>query len=67
MTIYSGEAARKLKVHYSTLFSLVRDGRVKPAPQKDSTGRYVWTPEDIARVKAVLDARRRFTPSNSGT
>ncbi len=65
--IYSGEAARQLKCHYSTLFALVRDGRVRPCPKRDSTGRYLWTAEDIERARVVLDARRRFTPSNSGT
>jgi DNA-binding transcriptional MerR regulator len=53
----SGTVARQLRVRYPTLFALIRDGDL-PAPAKDSTGRYVWSAEDVERARRILEARR---------
>jgi hypothetical protein len=51
-------AARRLKVPYSRLVSLLRYGKVAP-PRKDSSGDYVWTEDDLAAARRVLDSGRR--------
>jgi hypothetical protein len=51
------EAARRLGVPYHRLFGLLRDGKLGP-PQKDSSGEYVWGPEDVERARLALRARR---------
>jgi hypothetical protein len=53
----SPAAARELGITYSTLSNLIRHGHIAPPP-KDSSGDFVWLPEDLERVRAVLAARR---------
>jgi hypothetical protein len=50
--------ARLLDVPYSRLFDLLRS-RQLAAPQKDSSGDYIWTDEDIERARAALAQRQR--------
>jgi predicted site-specific integrase-resolvase len=47
-----------LGVRYTYLANWLRDGRLTP-PAKDSSGDFIWTPEDIERARAALTARRR--------
>ncbi len=54
----SGAVCRELRVRYATLFNLIQEGRLDPAPAKDSTGRYLWTAEDSDRARRVLESRR---------
>jgi hypothetical protein len=48
--------AERLGIGYHLLFGLIRSRRLTP-PAKDSSGDYVWTPDDIERVRAALAAR----------
>ena len=50
-------AADALGVGYWRLIGLLRSKRL-PAPQKDSSGDYLWTPEDIERARQALAVRR---------
>lgn len=53
-------AARELGISYSRLHGLLRAEKMA-APQKDTSGDYVWTDEDLeaARRAMVLDYRRK--------
>jgi DNA-binding transcriptional MerR regulator len=48
--------AHELRIPTYSLFNLVRYG-VIPAPARDSSGHYVWSPEDQARARAAIEAR----------
>jgi hypothetical protein len=50
-------AADLLGVGYWRLIGLLRSKRL-PRPQKDSSGDYLWTPEDIERARRALAGRR---------
>jgi hypothetical protein len=54
-------AARALGTTYHRLMGLIRFDKLNPAPQRDSSGHYVWSPEDMERARAALlvDFRRR--------
>jgi hypothetical protein len=54
----SAAVARLLNCPYGKLFYLIRTDRLQ-APEKDSSGDYVWTPDDIARARAALAAPRK--------
>jgi hypothetical protein len=47
-------AATSIGVAESYLISLIRRKAIVP-PQKDSSGDYIWTPENIAAAKAQVD------------
>jgi DNA-binding transcriptional MerR regulator len=47
-----------LGITYHRLFELIRSNKI-PSPQKDSSGDYVWTEQDIERARHALAARRR--------
>jgi DNA-binding transcriptional MerR regulator len=47
-----------LGITYHRLFELIRSNKITP-PQKDSSGDYVWTEQDIERARQALAARRR--------
>jgi hypothetical protein len=51
-------AARRLNVPYTQLMSLLRHGKITP-PQKDTSGDYLWTEEDLAAVRTALAKARR--------
>jgi hypothetical protein len=53
-------AAEHLCLKAKTLLALIRHRRIL-APEKDSSGDYVWSPRDLARARAALriDRRRR--------
>jgi hypothetical protein len=54
-------AAAACDCTYWELIGLLRSGRLTP-PAKDSSGDYVWTPEDVERARAALrDGRRPGT------
>jgi hypothetical protein len=59
-TVYlkSTAVARQLNVPYHRLFGLIRGGKLEP-PLKDSSGDYVWLPEDLERARQALAAGRR--------
>jgi hypothetical protein len=42
-----------LGISYSRLINLLRTRRLVP-PQKDTSGDYVWTSEDVERARQVL-------------
>jgi len=56
----STRAAQLLGIPYSRLTSLLRAAKL-PAPQKDSSGDYWWSPGDLdaARRALTLDRRRK--------
>ena len=56
-------AARELGIPYSHLASLLRSGKFPP-PQKDSSGDFLWSPQDLeaARRAMALDRRRKKAP-----
>jgi hypothetical protein len=47
--------ADQLGISYSRLINLLRTRRLDP-PQKDTSGDYVWSPEDVERARQVLAA-----------
>ena len=49
--------ASQLNVPDHRLHYLLRGNKIAP-PQKDSSGDYVWTPEDVERARHALAARR---------
>ena len=51
-------AARELGISYSRLISLLRSERLRP-PQKDSSGDYLWTEQDLAAAREALAAAAR--------
>ena len=55
-------AARALGVTYHMLRGLIRFDKLDPLPQRDSTGDFVWFPEDLERARVLL-ASRRPTPA----
>jgi hypothetical protein len=60
-------AARELGIPYSHLASLLRSGKF-PAPQKDSSGDYLWSEQNLeeARRAMGLDRRRKAVRDASG-
>ena len=54
----SRAVADQLGVSYWRLFGLLRSGRIAP-PGKDSSGDFVWLPEDVERARAALGAGGR--------
>lgn len=60
MTLIAGckspRAARELDITLHQLRGLLRY-RDMVAPQKDESGDYVWTPEDLDRARQALAAR----------
>jgi len=52
--------ARALGISYASLFKLIRNGRIAP-PARDSSGDYIWMPDDVERAKAALAKRRKVT------
>jgi hypothetical protein len=53
----SAAVADLLGVPYWRLFDLLRTRKLTP-PAKDSSGDYVWLPEDVERARAALRASR---------
>lgn len=53
--------ARLLDVPSWRLSSLIRWGRIE-APAKDSSGDYVWLPDDIERARQALAAQHGGPP-----
>ena len=51
-------AARELGETYHRLMGLIRFNKIKP-PERDSSGDYVWTDEDLARAREALQVGRR--------
>jgi hypothetical protein len=51
-------AARVLGVTYHQLIGLLRFNKIAP-PARDSSGDYVWLPEDLERARQALAARRK--------
>jgi hypothetical protein len=49
-------AAKEVGLKYHQLIGLLRYGHIDP-PQRDSSGDFIWTDEDMARVRAALAAR----------
>ena len=52
------QVADALSVPYYRLYELLRLRKI-PAPQKDGSGDYAWTDEDIERARSALARRRR--------
>jgi hypothetical protein len=51
-------AARELGISYTRLIGLMRYGKITP-PERDTSGDYVWTDDDLARARRALTATRR--------
>jgi hypothetical protein len=51
-------AAKQLNRPYWALFALIRDGLIDP-PEKDSSGHYLWSPQDLDAARAALAQRRK--------
>jgi hypothetical protein len=58
-------AARALGVTYHILRGLIRFYKLDPLPQRDSTGDFVWFPEDMERARVLLASHRRPAPQTS--
>jgi hypothetical protein len=54
----SRAVATELAISYYRLFELIRSGKLTP-PGKDSSGDYIWTPEDVDRARQALAVGRR--------
>jgi hypothetical protein len=54
------QVSQILNVTHHQLFCLFRSKKIPP-PEKDCSGDFTWTPEDIDRARAALkiDLRRR--------
>lgn len=48
------EVAKRLGVTPERVRNVIRFERIRPLPQKDSLGHYVWTGRDVKRARAVL-------------
>jgi hypothetical protein len=48
------EVADLLDTNVERLISLVRRRRIKPAPPRDSAGRFQWGKEDVERARKVI-------------
>jgi hypothetical protein len=57
----SRAVADLLNIPYYRLFELLRSKRLTP-PAKDTSGDYIWLPEDVERIRTALAAK----PSNGG-
>jgi hypothetical protein len=53
------EAARKLEVSYTDLYGLIRYGKLSPLPGKDSSGDFIWLPDDLARARKIINSKSR--------
>jgi len=58
----SPAAARALGVTYHVLRGLLRFDKLDPLPQRDSSGDYLWFPEDMERARVLLASCRRPAP-----
>ena len=62
----TGEVARIISQKTGTrilpyrLNNLILDGRLSPAPIRDSMGRFLWSQSDIARAIEALKIDRRY-------
>jgi hypothetical protein len=54
-------AVRVLRTTYHRLMGLIRFAKIDPLPARDSSGHYVWGPDDLERARQALqvDLRRR--------
>jgi hypothetical protein len=54
------QAARELGWSITRLRSLIANGKIEP-PEKDSSGDYVWSDDDLERARqaAAIDRRRK--------
>ena len=57
-------AARELGISYSRLYWLLRAEKL-PKPQKDSSGDFVWTDEDVAAARCVISKGQRRNVSKA--
>jgi hypothetical protein len=55
-------AARALGVTYHVLRGLLRFDKLDPLPQRDSSGDYLWFPDDMERARELLADRRLALP-----
>lgn len=46
-------AARELGISYHRLFGMLRSAKLTP-PQKDSSGDYIWTEDDMEAARQIL-------------
>lgn len=60
MPLKTIDVAQLLGKRITTLRSLIQSRKI-PAPQKDSSGTFVWSTEDIARAREALATDRRKT------
>ncbi len=56
-------AARLLGIRSSRLHSFIRSARIA-APQKDTSGDYLWTEEDLASARKTLAASRALAAAD---
>jgi hypothetical protein len=54
-------AARELGVSYHQLIGLIRYDKIA-APERDSSGDFIWTEADLARAREALATMRRLKP-----
>lgn len=58
MFVKSSEAARRVGITCTRLYSLLRNGKLKP-PRKDTSGDYFWGEEDVRRLREAVRAAGR--------
>ena len=52
-------AVRALDTTYHRLIGLLRFNKLNPPPEKDSSGDYIWSQEDLERARKALTVDRR--------
>jgi predicted site-specific integrase-resolvase len=56
------EACRMANISKNTFFRWVREGRYEDVANRDARGWRLFTPEEIARLKAEVDRRHGISP-----
>jgi hypothetical protein len=59
-------AARSIGTTYHRLMGLIRFAKLDPAPDRDSSGHFVWSPEDLDRARQALQIDMRRHKARQG-
>jgi hypothetical protein len=59
-------AARAIGTTYHRLIGLIRFVKLDPLPGRDSSGHYIWAPDDLERARQALHTDLRHTSEEPG-
>jgi hypothetical protein len=62
----SPQAAKQVPCSYYNLMDMIRDGRLDPPPERDTSGHYIWTPKDIERARAARNRKKSAVGEGGG-